>query len=197
MASRAEMRRLLRAGDVEGIVQAFEPTVRAVAKLYFGPGLDQGDLRQEARWGIAKAVRDFHGPPDMFPGFARLCCTRQVITAVKTATRVKHQALNHAMSLDAPDDAGAEPFDDSIIDRLLVRFCDDPCRIVIAREEVRLLLWRMGTLSPWEREVVRRVAMLGEAYEEVELKSVDNALQRARRKLRGLPPRGTSLRTAA
>jgi RNA polymerase sigma-H factor len=160
-----------------------EAIARAVAREYHAPpGLTWQDMLQEARIGVWKALSDFRpGAGSGFNQFARMCATRQVITAIKTATRRKHEVLNRAASYDAPapdDEVG-------LGERLVWRDGEDPLRIVIAREEVRRLLARMRALTPWERECVERCELLGLAYDAVgDAKSVDNALQRARKKLR-------------
>lgn len=160
---------------------------RVAAEYYPPPGLDRMDMVQEARIGVWKALHDWRPAGGSgFSQFARMCAMRQVITAIKTATRAKHETLNRAVSLDAP--AGNDEHEMPLGERLLWRDGEDPLLIVIAREEIRALLGRMRALTPWERECVERCSILGEPYEAVgSLKSVDNAMQRARAKLRVSP----------
>lgn len=157
---------------------------RSIAGAYFVPDGDHDDLCQEARWGLAKAVRDFRGEGTAhFIAFARMCIRRQVITAVKQATLVRNRSMNERVSMEqevkTPWSRTRVPLGD-----LLFSYASDPVRVVIAREAAHELAQRMEALSPWERECVDRVLIAGERYEAVgEEKRVDNALQRARRKL--------------
>lgn len=166
-----------------------ERVARAAARDWFYPDGTEDDVLQEARIGVAKALRDWDpAAGSAFVPFALMCARRQVSTGLKTATRGKQRPLNEATSLDMPvsQDKSGERI--GSLSDLLFRPGDDPAKIVIAREEIRLLLARIGKLSPLEREVVTRVALLGEDYDEVgPVKQVDNAMQRARRKLRAEP----------
>jgi RNA polymerase sporulation-specific sigma factor len=169
-------RRDLRAGAEWS--EVCERVARAAARTRYWPGATDDDVLQEARIGVAKALRDWDpAAGSAFVPFALLCARRQVDPAVIAA------------SLDAP--AGRDQAGDGVgsLSDLLWSPGDDPLRIVIARDEVRRLLARIGKLTPLEREVVTRVALLGEDYDQVDenVKRVDNALQRARRKLRAEP----------
>jgi RNA polymerase sporulation-specific sigma factor len=175
----AQLRRLLRGRDAQAIVELLQPLCEAIAASFYAPGLSDDDLVQEARIGLAKAVRDFHGPadPGHFTGFAALCVRRQVITAVSTARRHKHLILSDAAALDAPEA-------DHAIATELARRSPDPADVVQLRAEARDLLARFERLTPLEREAAERHWLAGEPYSAIGPdKSVDNALQRARRKL--------------
>lgn len=176
-------------------VVAWTPELERIARGcvagYFLPGADDVDLVQQARIGVYKAVRDFNPDRGSFEGFAYLCGRREVITAVKAATRRKHEALNGALSLDAELPVSRDGGTISYADLVAIDWKSDPLRIVIALEAVAELVTRLGQLTPLEREAVRRIVMLGESYETAAArglgtpKRIDNALQRARRKLHG------------
>lgn len=161
-----------------------EVIARQATAGYYLPGADAGDLMQEARFGVWKALKDWRPDAGAFEAFAYVCARRQVITAVKTATRNKHRPLNESLSFDAQLSSDGD--NSFTVGDLLFRWNDDPCIIVIAREAALDLLRRMRTLSAWERECLERCAIGGEEYEAVgPQKSVDNAIQRARKKLSG------------
>jgi RNA polymerase sporulation-specific sigma factor len=175
----------LRRGDREAILRALERMCWQTAAPYFLPDGSRDDLVQEARLGVLKAIRDFRGTPGYFPQFARMCATRQVVTAVKSATRRKHEVLNTAIAFETPKFSGSGSDVEAVtVGDLLFHESDDPALIVIARDEARRLLARTTRLTAWERECVERHMLAGEPYENIGAhKRVDNALQRARRKL--------------
>jgi RNA polymerase sporulation-specific sigma factor len=161
---------------------------RSKARDYFLAGGDVDDVEQEALIGLFKAVRDFR--PDRqvsFRAFAELCVTRQIISAIKTATRMKHRPLNQYVSLSSPrplDDGGS-----GVLDQLARRCEPDPADEVVSAEDladVRAMLERI--LSRLEVDVLG-LYMEGRTYDEIsecvhrQVKSVDNALQRVKRKL--------------
>jgi RNA polymerase sporulation-specific sigma factor len=174
--------------------------LRVLARRYFLPGGDVEDLIQEASLGFVRAVRDYRpqlGIP--FRPFAELCATRQVITAVKSATRQKHQPLNSAVSLHRP--RFSEDDDSPVLGEVLADgAAPSPEQCLEDAEawfEVRALMEE--TLSPYERRVFR-CYLDGLSYQEIaetcgtHLKSVDNALWRVKCKLRrrGSGPAGTT-----
>ncbi len=174
---------------LERLVRRYQGFVRLKASSYFLTGGDSDDLLQEGLIGFYKAVRDFR--PDRessFRNFAELCITRQIITAVKTATRNKHTPLNGYVSFShtpasAPE---GEPTLEEIIPGPAVR---DPVRQVISGEELRSLVTCLSTaLSELESRVLA-LYLEGRSYEEIgarlgcEAKTVDNALQRVKRKV--------------
>jgi RNA polymerase sporulation-specific sigma factor len=140
----------------------------------YAPGLTDDDLVQEARVGVWRAIRNYQEHRNVpWEAFAWMC-----------ARRGKHRSLNEACSLDAPP-AGRDDGEARNIGDLMVDERSDPLRIVIARELVRELGIRIGQLSPLEQECVRRVLLLGDDYATVgDVKRIDNAVQRGRRKLR-------------
>jgi len=171
------------------IVRRYQGFVRLKASSYFLAGGDSEDLIQEGLVGLWKAVRDFRSDRESsFRNFAELCITRQIITAVKTATRNKHSPLNQYVSFSSTP-AGTsegEPTLDEIIAGPSVR---DPANQVISSEELQSLV---GCLSSALSELESRVLALyldGRPYEEiagrigVDAKTVDNALQRVKRKV--------------
>lgn len=176
------LRRALRARDSEQVVRLLEPLARGVASHYFAAGLERQDLTNAARLGIAEATRDWNGN-GYFVAFAKLCASRQVITAVKTAQRGKHAPVNDARSFDAPvTDEGltlAEVLGHPLtpVDELLLAEDLSAVREAIA-----------SRLSPLERAAVMGW-LAGDAYEltaqrhGTSIRAIDNGLQRAIRKL--------------
>ncbi len=171
------------------IVRRYYGFVRLKASSYFLAGGDGDDLIQEGLVGLYKAVRDFrYDRESSFRNFAELCITRQIITAVKTATRNKHVALNQYVSFSASPAAGGD--DSPTLDEILPGpVVHDPIHQVISSEELRSLV---GCLSTALSELEGRVLGLyldGYSYESVgerlgcDAKTVDNALQRVKRKV--------------
>lgn len=171
------------------IVRRYYGFVRLKASSYFLAGGDSDDLIQEGLVGLYKAVRDYRTDRESsFRNFAELCITRQIITAVKTATRNKHSPLNQYVSFSSsPSNAmEGEPTLDEIIPGPTVH---DPVNQVISSEELRSLV---DCLSSQLSELEARVLALyldGYSYEQVgerigcDTKTVDNALQRVKRKI--------------
>jgi len=171
------------------IITKYRSFVRCKARSYFLAGADRDDVVQEGMIGLYKAVRDFR--PDRqtsFRSFAELCVTRQLITAIKTASRQKHTPLNTYISLHRP--AGAEEEGDRVLsDILSAREVCDPAEVVIsAWETASIKEGFIGALSGFETDVLR-LYVNGSSYNEIadELgrrsKAVDNALQRVKRKV--------------
>ena len=172
------------------IVRRYYGFVRLKASSYFLAGGDSDDLIQEGLVGLYKAVRDYRTDRESsFRNFAELCITRQIITAVKTATRNKHTPLNQYISFSSSP-AGAtgdlEPTLDEMIPGSPVH---DPVNQVISSEELRALVACISTaLSELESRVLS-LYLDGHSYEEVgqrlgcDCKTVDNALQRVKRKI--------------
>jgi RNA polymerase sporulation-specific sigma factor len=183
---------LARHGDesaIDALLGRYRHYARAKARSYFLAGADREDIVQEGMIGLFKAVRDFepdHGTA--FRAFAELCITRQIITAIKTATRQKHIPLNSYVSLNkaASDQEGEErPLADSIVSKEIL----DPADLVISAEEIQGIRESVDKhLSDLETEVLS-LYMDGKSYQEIadllgrHVKSIDNALQRIKRKL--------------
>lgn len=178
-------------GDIQAqeyLINKYKNFVKAKAKSYFLVGADKEDIYQEGMIGLYKAIRDFR--PDKlssFKAFAELCITRQIITAIKTATRQKHIPLNTYVSLNKP--IYDEESDRTLLDILSAVKISDPEELVISREEVTNMESEIeGALSELELEVLNSY-LQGKSYQEIACdldrhsKSIDNALQRVKRKL--------------
>jgi RNA polymerase sporulation-specific sigma factor len=172
----------------EHLINKYKNFVRAKARSYFLIGADREDIIQEGMIGLYKAIRDFKSDKlASFRAFAELCITRQIITAIKTATRQKHIPLNSYVSLNKP--IYDEESDRTLLDVLSGNKITDPEELVISREEFIDIEVKMGEfLSDLEREVLNAY-LDGKSYQEIAMelnrhvKSIDNALQRVKRKL--------------
>jgi RNA polymerase sporulation-specific sigma factor len=189
-----DLRLVLRArnGDsvaMDALLRRYTGFVRLKASSYFIAGGDSDDLIQEGLVGLYKAVRDFRTDKETsFRSFAELCITRQIITAIKTATRFKHAPLNTYVSFSHTP-AGQEDGDCTLGDALPGPAVDDPAICVISTEELQSLVFCLGTgLSPLESDALR-LYLEGNSYEEMaeglgcDTKTIDNALQRVKRKV--------------
>ncbi len=168
----------------------YKDMVRAKARTMFILGADQDDLIQEGMIGLFKAVRDYDAGRDAsFSTFAGLCVTRQMYTAINASGRKKHLPLNSFVSLYAEDDDRRESAE--VIDRSVQSSQDsDPESLVIAKESAAAIeKWIETELSSFEKQVIE-LHIAGMGYAEIagilgkEAKSTDNALQRAKAKLR-------------
>jgi RNA polymerase sporulation-specific sigma factor len=189
-----DLRLVLRArngdsGAMDALLRRYTGFVRLKASSYFIAGGEADDLIQEGLVGLYKAVRDFRSDKETsFRSFAELCITRQIITAIKTATRFKHAPLNTYVSFSHTP-AGQEEGDCTLGDALPGPGVDDPVVCVISTEELQSLVFCLGTgLSPLESEALR-LYLEGNSYEEMaedlgcDTKTIDNALQRVKRKV--------------
>ncbi|MDQ3939970.1 MAG: RNA polymerase sporulation sigma factor SigH [Actinomycetota bacterium] len=181
-----------RGGDekaVESLLNRYRHYARAKARTYFLAGDDKEDIDQEGMIGLFKAVRDFQADKNTaFRAFAELCITRQIITAIKTATRQKHIPLNSYVSLNkssSGDQNEERPLEEALVQQSI----DDPADLVISAQEISSIKASMGKLlSDLETEVLQ-LYMDGKSYQEIadmlgrHVKSIDNALQRIKRKL--------------
>ncbi|HHY39711.1 MAG TPA: RNA polymerase sporulation sigma factor SigH [Syntrophaceticus sp.] len=173
---------------LEHLINKYKNFVRAKARSYFLIGADREDIIQEGMIGLYKAIRDFRGDKlSSFRAFAELCITRQIITAIKTATRQKHIPLNSYVSLNKP--IYDEDSDRTLLDVISGTKVSDPEELIISQEEFDDIEDKMREiLSPLEWKVLMSY-LEGKSYQEmaVELdrhvKSIDNALQRVKRKL--------------
>jgi len=182
---------LVKGGDdiaLEYLIKKYRNFVRAKARSYFLIGADREDIVQEGMIGLYKAIRDFRSDKlASFRAFAELCITRQIITAIKTATRQKHIPLNSYVSLNKP--IFDEDSDRTLLDILSGTKVSDPEELVISREEFVHIEEKMGEfLSELEWKVLM-FYLEGKSYQEIaddlnrHVKSIDNALQRVKRKL--------------
>lgn len=178
-------------GSVEAqeyIINKYQGFVKAKAKSYFLIGADKEDIYQEGMIGLYKAIRDFKTDKlSSFKAFAELCITRQIITAIKTATRQKHIPLNTYVSLNRP--VYEEESDRTLLDIIATIKISDPEELMISREEVSKIENQIEhVLSDLEIEVLNSY-LQGKSYQEIACdldrcsKSIDNALQRVKRKL--------------
>ena len=182
---------LCRSGDnvaEEYLLNKYKNFVRSKARSYFLIGADHEDIVQEGMIGLYKAIRDFR--PDKlssFRAFAELCITRQIITAIKTATRQKHIPLNSYVSLNKP--LYDEESDRTLLDVIIEGRATNPEELIIGQEDLSSINHKIDeVLSGLEQEVLRAY-LDGKSYQEIannlgrHVKSIDNALQRVKRKL--------------
>jgi RNA polymerase sigma-H factor len=176
--------------SMDTLIRRYTGFVRLKASSYFLAGGDSEDLIQEGLIGLYKAVRDFRSDKETsFRSFAELCITRQIITAIKTATRFKHAPLNTYVSFSQTP-AGQESEGDCTLGEALPGpSVDEPSIVVISTEELQSLVFCLGTgLSKLEADALR-LYLEGSSYEEmaqelgVDTKTIDNALQRVKRKI--------------
>src|SRR5213593_716797 len=175
---------------MDHLIRGYTGFVRMKASSYFLAGGDGEDLVQEGLIGLYKAVRDFrHDKETSFRSFAELCVTRQIITAIKTATRFKHSPLNTYISFSNTPAGQDSDSDVTLGDALPGPTVDDPSICVISTEELQSLVFSLGTgLSKLEADALK-LYLEGSSYEEMaaelgcDTKTIDNALQRVKRKV--------------
>ena len=168
---------------LEYIIKKYKNFVKAKAKSYFLIGADKEDIIQEGMIGLYKAVRDFDASKtNSFKGFADICITRQIITAIKTATRQKHIPLNSYISLNKP--VYDEESERTLLDIIATSIVTDPEELIISKEELKHIESKMNELlSDLELQVVEYY-LNGKSYQYIadklkrDVKSIDNALQR-------------------
>lgn len=172
----------------EFIISKYENFVKSKAKSYFLIGADKEDIYQEGMIGLYKAIRDFNGEKSTsFRAFAELCVTRQIITAIKTATRQKHIPLNTYISLNKP--VSEEESDRTLLDLISSIKITDPEELIISQEQKEFIEEEINkVLSDLEIQVLQSY-LEGKSYQEIACdldrhsKSIDNALQRVKKKL--------------
>ena len=190
-----DVRLVIRArnGDSDALdllLRRYASFVRLKASSYFLAGGDGEDLVQEGLIGLYKAVRDFRSDKETsFRSFAELCVTRQIITAIKTATRYKHAPLNHYVSFSHTPAGQDSETECTLGDALPGPIVDDPSVCVMSTEELQSLVFCLGTgLSKLEGDALR-LYLEGSSYEQMaeqlgcDTKTIDNALQRVKRKV--------------
>ena len=173
---------------LEYLLNKYKNFVRTKARSYFLIGADHEDIVQEGMIGLYKAIRDYKAERlSSFRAFAELCVTRQIITASKTATRQKHIPLNSYISLNKP--IYEEDSDRTLLDVITEEGMSNPEEMIIDREDLSVIEGKIGQmLSDLEKDVLVRY-MEGKSYVEIagemnrHVKSIDNALQRIKRKL--------------
>src|ERR671936_444871 len=175
---------------LDALIRRYTGFVRLKASSYFLAGGDSEDLVQEGLIGLYKAVRDFRADKETsFRSFAELCVTRQIITAIKTATRFKHAPLNTYVSFSHTPAGQDSDSDCTLGDALPGPSVDEPSICVISTEELQSLVFTLGTgLSQLEADALR-LYLEGSSYEQMaerlgcDTKTIDNALQRVKRKI--------------
>jgi RNA polymerase sporulation-specific sigma factor len=190
-----DLQLVLRARNGDGsaldvLIRRYTSFVRLKASSYFLAGGDAEDLVQEGLIGLYKAVRDFRADKETsFRSFAELCVTRQIITAIKTATRFKHAPLNTYVSFSHTPAGQESDSECTLGDALPGPSVDDPSVCVISTEELQSLVFTLGTgLSQLEADALR-LYLEGSSYEQMaedlgcDTKTIDNALQRVKRKI--------------
>lgn len=171
------------------LVDKYRGFVRCKARSYFLVGGEREDIVQEGMIGLYKAIRDYdHARQSSFRSFAELCVTRQLITAIKTSRRHKHSPLNSYVSLSRSVSVEEEG-ERLLSDILAAKEACDPADIVIASwEDAFIRDGFVRVLSPFEMDVLK-LYVDGKSYQEIadllgrHVKSVDNALQRVKRKM--------------
>lgn len=187
-----ELARAAQAGEpdaAELLCERYKDMVRAIARPYFLMGGDRDDLLQEGMIGLYKAIQHYAaGHNAAFRSFAELCVSRQIMSAIKMAARNKHQPLNSYISLygDPGAQAGEGP---ELIDMLKLTAAEDPAETLLHKEAERDMRKKLSELlSPFEKQVVD-LFLSGLSYQQIGetlacgRKSVDNALQRVKKKL--------------
>ena len=177
-------------GDaLDALLERYRRFVRAKARGYFLVGADFDDIEQEGMIGLYKAVRDFRDDRQAsFRAFAELCITRQIITAIKTATRQKHQPLNQYVSISGIR-GGEDPGERSVEQLLDDHNVADPAEEVVSGERMDAMRASMAEMLSGLEVDVLRLYVEGRSYQEIgdqlgrHVKSIDNALQRIKRKL--------------
>src|SRR5438874_10631167 len=179
-------------GDTDALhvlLERYRRFARSKARGYFLVGADSDDIEQEGMIGLYKAIRDFR--PDRqasFRAFAELCITRQIITAIKTATRQKHRPLNQYLSISGvrgSDDPGERSVEDLLDDHYVA----DPADEVVAAERMDSMKQAMSDMLSGLEVDVLKLYVSGKSYQEIgeqlgrHVKSIDNALQRIKRKV--------------
>lgn len=173
------------------LINKYRNFVQGKAQAYFLIGADREDIVQEGMIGLYKAIRDYDKEKlSSFKAFAELCITRQIITAIKTATRQKHTPLNSYVSLDKP--IFDEESDRTLIDVIAGSMSVDPEKLLVNQEKLVDMEFKLSELlSGFEKQVLH-LYLDGCSYQEISakldrhVKSVDNALQRVKRKLEQL-----------
>jgi RNA polymerase sporulation-specific sigma factor len=189
-----EVLQLVHAGNshaLDFLIHKYRNFVRAKARTYFLIGADKEDIIQEGMIGLYKAIRDFDGDKlSSFKAFAELCVTRQIITAIKTATRQKHIPLNSYVSLDKP--MYDEESERTLLDVIAGSKAIDPQEMLLHREKFGDMELKLSELLSELEKKVLHLYLDGCTYQEISgklnrhVKSIDNALQRVKKKLEQL-----------
>lgn len=173
---------------LEELMIRYKNFVKSKSRMYFLIGADREDIIQEGMIGLFKAIRDFdESKTSSFRSFAEICITRQIITAIKTATRQKHIPLNNYVSLSKP--IYDEESERTLLDIITASMVSNPEELIISKEEIKDIEKKINELlSKLEQEVLT-LYLNGKSYQEIaerigrDVKSIDNALQRVKKKL--------------
>lgn len=173
------------------LINKYRHFVQGKARTYFLIGADKEDIVQEGMIGLYKAIRDYDKSKlSSFKAFAELCITRQIITAIKTATRQKHTPLNSYVSLDKP--LFDEESDRTLLDVIAGAKSIDPEELLVNQEKFFDMELKLSELLSGLEKQVLHLYLDGRSYQEISaelnrhVKSIDNALQRVKRKLEQL-----------
>lgn len=185
-----QLRRAHNAGDANRLLELVEPMCRRLARAYYLPGGDRQDVLQEARIGVAAAFETWRPEGGAsLAAFVELCARRRVQTAVKGSLR--HCQLMLSGSRRFSDSfGGPQGSDDMLLGEIIPAPMSDPAVLAEQRADLSTVLGALPTLSVVERDALVGIALRGETYDEIagrrgtSSKSIDNAAQRARRKLR-------------
>ena len=181
------------AGDLdaeETLMRKYKETVRIKAKMYYMAGADEDDVVQEGMIGLLKAIRQYDADKEAgFGTFASLCITRQIISAIRSADRDKHKALNTSVSLSDPLKEDSD--DMTVVDTLRNDMAEDPETLLVIKDIVSYILHNGDNIfSDFEMEVLNEV-LKGRTHGEIagklgkNIKSIDNAMQRTKKKIAG------------
>lgn len=169
------------------LMKKYNNFVRAKARTYFLIGADREDIIQEGMIGLFKAMRDYKESSSSFRSFAELCITRQIITAIKSATRLKHTPLNNYISLSKPVYDNEE--EATLMDVFIVTTKANPEEIFLKQEKYDFLVNKVSDVLSKYETTVFSMYMQGMPYTEIAKKlgktdkSIDNAIQRIKKKL--------------
>lgn len=180
-------------GDIdaeEALMRKYKETVRLKAKMYYMVGADEDDVVQEGMIGLLKAIRKYDAEKEAtFATFAGICITRQIISAIRSADRDKHKALNTSVSLSYPVKNENEEI--TVEDTLMTNMAENPETLLVIKDIVYYIMHNGDNiLSDFEMEVLGEV-MKGRSHEEIaeklgrNSKSIDNAMQRMKKKIVG------------
>ena len=172
----------------ETLMRKYKETVKIKAKMYYMAGADEDDVVQEGMIGLLKAIRQYDAEKETsFGTFAGICITRQIISAIRSADREKHKALNTSVSLNDPlkDESG----EITVEDTLRTNMAENPETLLVMKDIAGYILHNGDNiLSELEMEVLNEV-LKGRSHEEIaeklgkNSKSIDNALQRTKKKI--------------
>lgn len=172
----------------EALMRKYKGIVKAKANMYYMAGADEDDVMQEGMIGLFKAIRQYDAEKQTtFGTFAGICITRQIISAIRSAGRDKHKALNTSVSLSNPVEDGHENI--TLEDTLKTNMAENPETLLVIKDVVYYIRNNGDNIfSDFEMQVLNE-ALQGKTHEKIakklgkSTKSIDNAMQRTRRKI--------------